>query len=177
MKNILFITALLLTSTSIFAQTYTAKEIGISRQGVLFGDFGFTYRQQKADNKFRRFEVVAHNTSIFNPINLQSGFTFQTGMEKRKTLQNEKWQYCKGWMFGLGISNLDAKDFGNSSVYITPKIGYAFGWQYAINEKISARVEITPTLGQNIQLSPNQQAADRGLSLSAPVTLSFCWKK
>jgi hypothetical protein len=177
MKNILFIIALIFTSTNIFAQTNNAKEIGISRRGVLFGDFGFTYRQQKADNKFRRFEVISHNTSIFNPINLQSGFTLQTGIEKRKTLHNDKWQYCKGWMFGLGISNLNAKEFGNTSAYITPNVGYAFGWQYSISEKFSARIEITPTLGQDILLTANQQAINRGINLTAPVTVSFCWKK
>lgn len=177
MKNILFIIALILTSTNVFAQTTNAKEIGISRRGIFFGDFGFTYRQQKADNKFRRFEVITHSSSVFNPINLQSGFTFQTGVEKRKTLQNDKWQYCKGWMFGMGVSNLNGQEFGNSSVYITPNVSYAFGWQYAINNKISARIEIAPTLGQDLQLSKNQRVVNNGVNFSAPVTLSICWKR
>ena len=177
MKNIFFAIALLFASTSIFAQNKTSKEIGISRQGILLGYFGFTYRQEKADNKFRRYEVITHNTSIINPINLQSGFTLKTGVEKRKTLENPNWQYTKGWMYGIGISNMNGSEFGNKNPYITPSIGYSFGWQYTVSPKFAARIEITPTLSQDIKLANHNQATSRGLGLSAPVTVSFCWRK
>ncbi len=177
MKNILFYITLLFTTTSVFAQNNSAKEIGISRQGILFGEFGFTYRQQKADNKYRRLEVILHHTSIFNPINLSSGFTVKTGVEKRKTLHNDQWQYTKGWLFGVGVSNMNRTEFNNQNTYVTPSIGYAFGWQYSISDKFAARIEITPTLSQDIKLAPHNQATSRGLGLNAPVTISFCWKK
>lgn len=86
-------------STNLFAQEltqYNKKEIGIRMNGLL--DFGFMYKKQKTETKYKRLRVALANLSLADFSNLRTTFSLglAIGREKRKAL-NDKLKLIQGW--------------------------------------------------------------------------------
>ena len=159
-KSTFFITLLIAIFLSLFhphthAQT-VHHELGVRLKGLDFGSFGFIYKKQKAENKFRRYRFVVANFFFQNDKSrkLSNAYlSFAIGTEKRKQI-TQKLHFVHGLEPFLTLGTVSSEHFSqqinNTTYRINPGIGYILGFQYDISDNFYANIEAIPTISGTI---------------------------
>lgn len=119
------------------------REIGVRLLASQGSDVIF--KKEKQPNRFKRFRIGLSNLG-YNDFNGRDQFSFSVGAgfgwEKRKAIK-ENLHFVTGFELRAGFGS-----FGDNSNGIVG-IGYILGFQYDINDNLSAGVETIPNVSTN----------------------------